>query len=85
MGNDNVIREILDGNGVQFDTKSILIAHIKDDHENRKHDHKFKIFVSKQFEKGTGKITANRVRSITALSLVGLILAYLLSAKIFIP
>jgi len=82
MGNDNVIKEILKGNGVQFDVKKILIAHIQDDHENRKHDKKFKIFVRESFEKGVRKITANRIRSITALSLVGLILAYLLGTKL---
>ena len=82
MGDDNVLQEILRGNGVQFNTKNILIAHIKDDHENKRHDHKFKIFVRDNLLKGSGKITSNRIRSITALSLVGIILAYLLGTKL---
>ena len=82
MGNDNVIREILNGNGDQFNTKKILIAHIKDDHENKKYDKKFKEFVREKFDLGSGKITANKIRSMISLSLIVLILAYLLGAKL---
>ncbi len=82
MDNDNVIQEILRGNGIQFDVKKILIAHIHDDHENRKEDNKFKKFVCAEFKKGSGIINANKVRSVISLSLITIVLCYLLGAKL---
>lgn len=43
----------MNGNGNQFTVKELLQAHIQDDKE-------FKIYIRDKFEKGTGKIAANR-------------------------
>ena len=51
--NDNIIKEIVKGNGNQFTVKEILQAHITDGKD-------FEEFVRNKFETGTGKIAWNK-------------------------
>ena len=60
---DHIIREIVSGNGNQFQVKEILQAHIVDDKD-------FQKTVLLRLESGTKDISANRQRSKIALYLV---------------
>jgi len=59
---NEIIKEIISGNGNGFNVKEILQAHIQDDNKFKDEIRSEFKWVRTRFEKGTNKIAENRIR-----------------------